>query len=276
MNYRHAFHAGNFADLVKHVAVLAALDQMLAANGPVTVIDTHGGAGAYDLGGDMAVKSGEAAAGIGALMASDHPPAVFAPLIRAVRRLNPNGAVRYYPGSPSLIVQILRPQDQYWVCELRPDDFALLQQTLAGSGSRAVALMSDGYEMARQRIPQKGGVLVLIDPPFERADDYEHAANAALDVVAKNPAATVMIWTPLKDMETLDSFLRRLEQVALPPTLVAETRLRPLTQPMRMNGCALVILNPTPGLATVIQHAGDWVVQNLGEAGGEARLWDLA
>ena len=102
MNYRHAFHAGNFADLVKHVAVLAALDQMLAANGPVTVIDTHGGAGAYDLGGDMAVKSGEAAAGIGALMALDHPPAVFAPLISAVRRLNPNGAVRYYPGSPSL------------------------------------------------------------------------------------------------------------------------------------------------------------------------------
>lgn len=276
MNYRHAFHAGNFADLVKHVAVLAGLEALRAGKAPLTVIDTHGGAGVYDLIDPMAVKSGEAAAAIGALMTLTQPPAVFMPLIAAVRALNPDGKLRFYPGSPSLIAQGLRPQDQYWACELRPDDFALLQQTLARAPGRSMAQMTDGYSLVRLRTPAKGPVLVLIDPPFERADDYQNAANAALAVIAKNPAACVMIWTPLKDMETLDGFLRRLEQAHLPPTLVAETRLRPLTQPMRLNGCAMVILNPTPGLAPLLQAAGDWVVAALGEAGGEARIWTLA
>ncbi len=276
MNYRHAFHAGNFADLVKHVAVLAALEAMVSDNGPLCVIDTHGGAGVYDLVDPMAVKSGEAAAGIGTLMGLVDVPAVFAPLTAAVRALNPDGALRYYPGSPRLIASALRAGDQYWACELRPDDFALLQQTLTVGRGRSMAKMSDGYALVRQKTPPRGKVLVLIDPPFERGDDYQNAAEAALAVIAKNPSACVMIWTPIKDMETFDGFLRRLEQVPLPQTLIAETRLRPLVQPMRMNGCAMVVLNPGPGLDAVLQAAGDWVVGALGEPGGAARIWTLA
>ena len=276
LNYRHAFHAGNFADLVKHVAVLAALEAMLRDTAPLCVIDTHGGAGVYDLVDPMAVKSGEAEAGIGALMALAEPPTVFGPLIAAVRALNLGGALRYYPGSPRLIARAIRAGDQYWACELRPDDFALLEQTLKTGRGRTMAQMSDGYALVRQKTPPKGKVLVLIDPPFERGDDYQNAADAALAVIAKNPSACVMIWTPIKDMETFDGFLRRLEHEALPPTLVAETRLRPLTQPMRMNGCGMVVLNPGPGLGAAMQAAGDWVVGALGEPGGMARIWNLA
>jgi len=276
LNYRHAFHAGNFADLVKHAAVLAVLAQMTKAKGPVTVIDTHGGAGAYDLGSEMARKSGEAEAGIGRLMALPKVPEVYQPLVQAVGKLNGAKGLRLYPGSPRLVIEALRPGDHYMVCELRPDDFALLEQTLKGARAKVTALMDDGYVMAAQRTPPTGPVLALIDPPFERADDYGRAATAALAMIGRNPGAVVMVWTPLKDLETFDGFLRRLEQVALPPTLVVEARLRPLTTPMRMNGCALVILNAPTQLAEPLKQAATWVVEALGEPGGEARVWSLA
>ena len=276
MNYRHAFHAGNFADLVKHAAVLAVLAQMTKAKSSVTVIDTHGGAGAYDLGSEMARKSGEAEAGIGQLMALPKVPEVYQPLVDAVRKLNGGKGLRLYPGSPRLVVDALRPGDHYMVCELRPDDFSLLEQTLKGAKAKVTALMDDGYVMAAQRTPPTRPVLALIDPPFERADDYDRAATAALAMIHRNPGAVVMVWTPLKDLETFDGFLRRLEQVALPPTLVAEARLRPLTTPMRMNGCALVILNAPIELTEPLKQAAGWVVEALGEPGGEARVWSLA
>ena len=276
LNYRHAFHAGNFADLVKHAAVLAVLAQMTKAKAPVTVIDTHGGAGAYDLGGEMARKSGEAEAGIGRLMALPKVPEVYQPLVEAVKKLNGGKGLRLYPGSPRLVIEALRPGDHYRVCELRPDDFALLEQTLKGAKAKVTALMDDGYVMAAQRTPPSGPVLALIDPPFERADDYDRAATAALAMIRQNPGAVVMVWTPLKDLETFDGFLRRLEQVVLPPTLVVEARLRPLTTPMRMNGCALVILNAPAELTAPLKQAAGWVVEALGEPGGEARVWSLA
>lgn len=276
MNYRHAFHAGNFADLVKHAGMLAVLAMLTKAKAPITVIDTHGGAGAYDLGGEMARKSGEAEAGIGRLMALAEVPAVYQSLVQAVRNLNNDKGLTLYPGSPRLVVSALRPKDHYRVCELRPDDFTLLVQTLKSAKTRVTAQMADGYAMAAQQTPPSGPVLALIDPPFERADDYDRAASAALAILKRNPAAIVMVWTPLKDLETFDGFLRRLEQAPLPPTLIVEARLRPLTTPMRMNGCALVVLNAPSQLTQPLQEAADWVVEALGEAGGEARVWSLA
>jgi 23S rRNA (adenine2030-N6)-methyltransferase len=213
LNYRHAFHAGNFADLVKHAAVLAVLAQMTKAKAPITVIDTHGGAGAYDLGSEMARKSGEAEAGIGRLMALPMVPEVYQSLVQAVGKLNGGKGLRLYPGSPRLVIEALRPGDHYMVCELRPDDFTLLEQTLKGAKAKVTALMDDGYVMAAQRTPPSGPVLALIDPPFERADDYDRAGAAALVMIQRNPGAVVMVWTPLKDLETFDGFLRRLEQV---------------------------------------------------------------
>ena len=269
MNYRHAFHAGNFADLVKHAALLLMLRDLLASPEPLTVIDTHGGAGVYDLEGEMALKSGEAAVGIGRLMGDAGAPAGLGLLKQAVAAFNP-ASLRRYPGSPVLAAGTLRKDDRLVACELRPDDHDALRRALAPHPN-ARAVRGDGYAQLRDQTPG-GRLLVLIDPPFERPDDYEQATMVTGEVLRKNPSATVCIWLPLKDLETFDAFLRDLEA---PGALVAEVRLRPLFDPMKMNGCALVVANAPPGLEDPLREACDWVVTTLGEPGGEARLWWL-
>lgn len=270
MNYRHSFHAGNFADLVKHALLLWLLAQRRAA-GPVTVIDTHAGAGLYDLTGD-AVRSKEAEAGVARLMAAQDRPPLIAALADQVAGLNPDGGVRFYPGSPLLAARSMRPGDRYVGFELNPPIHELLVETLAkwpGAEARA----GDGYEAAVAEARKSRGALVLIDPPFERPDDYLRAAETAAAVVRADPAATVAIWTPLKDMETLDGFIRRLEQARAGSVLVAEARLRPLNNPMKMNGCAMVVVNPPPGTEAAASEICDWVAATLGDAGARAEVW---
>ncbi|MDB5431464.1 MAG: rRNA ((2030)-N(6))-methyltransferase RlmJ [Caulobacter sp.] len=274
MNYRHAFHAGNFADLVKHAALTLLLEAMTADPAPLSVIDTHAGAGLYDLGDDMAKKSGEAAVGIARLIAAPDAPRAFDALKAAVAEANPEGGLRLYPGSPALIGRALRKADRYIACEIRDDDVALLRQTLAPYPG-AQAVQADGFATAVERMPAIGRVLVLIDPPFERADDYANIAATMAAVRARNPAAAVAAWLPLKDLETFDAFLRSLEPAGA-GALVAEARLKPLTDPMKMNGCAMVIAGAPASLEAPLQAACDWVVARLGSQGGKARLWRLA
>jgi 23S rRNA (adenine2030-N6)-methyltransferase len=274
LNYRHAYHAGNFADLVKHAVLGAVLDRMLREPGPLAVIDTHAGAGLYELDAPAARASGEAQAGIGRLMANpDAPPALDA-LKAAVRRLNPKGGHRLYPGSPRLIADRMRPTDQLVACELRPDDAAHLRRSMAGA--KAEVLAEDGYTVLAARAAPGRRLLALIDPPFERADDYARAAEAARAVLRRSPAAVILIWLPLKDLETFDGFLRRLEAGGAPYALVIEARLRPLDDPMRMNGCALVLINPPAGIEIDASATCAWVVRVCGEPGGADRVWRLA
>lgn len=274
MNYRHAFHAGNFADLVKHAALLQLLARASASPAPLTVIDTHAGAGIYDLTGPEAQRSGEAAAGVGRLASAPEAPAEFAPLLAAVNRLNGAGTVRRYPGSPWLVAEALRPQDRYLGCELRPAEHAELRQALQGR-KNAEAFCADGFGLAVERCPNTGRVLVLIDPPFERGDDYAQVVRAVAAVLHRNPAAQVLIWLPLKDLETFDAFLRDLEDAVDAPILAAETRMRPLTDPMRMNGCALVLVGAAEEAFVVsLARICGWTAETLGE-GGSARVYPL-
>ena len=270
MNYRHSFHAGNFADLVKHALILWLLKQRQGA-GPVTVLDTHAGAGLYDLTGDAA-RSREAEAGIERLMAaSDRPPLIEA-LAAEVAALNPSGGVRFYPASPVLIARALKADDAYVGFELREEVAALLRESLAAFAD-ARGEIGDGYELVLAEARQAGGSLVMIDPPFERPDDYLRAADTAAAIVRADATATVAIWTPLKDLETFDGFLRRLAAGTKAPTLVCEARLRPLTNPMKMNGCAMVVVNPPAGANAAASEICGWVAGTLGEAGGKAEVW---
>jgi len=272
MNYRHAFHAGNFADLVKHAGLTLLLDALMADPEPLRVIDTHAGAGGYDLTGELSRRTGEAAQGIFRLMADDRAPEPFSGLKQAVARGNPAGAIRFYPGSPSLIAQRLRPRDRYLACELREDDGALLTETLAPFPN-AEARLADGYLTAREEGRRTGRLLVLIDPPFERADDYAQIASVMETILPANPRACVAAWLPLKDLETLDAFVRSIAPTA-PDALVAECRLRPLDNPMKMNGCALVIARPPAGIEPPLKQVCDWV-SRLGEGQGKGELWRL-
>ena len=273
MNYRHAFHAGNFADLVKHAALLQLLSRLTAGPGPLTVIDSHAGRGLYDLAGVEAKKSGEAQAGIARLMAAADAPPEFAALTAAVRKLNSGGPARRYTGSPWLIAEALRPGDSYLACELRPDEHAALRELMkARHGVRTVC--ADGYDAAATQTPVSGRALVLIDPPFERADDYQRIAETLAAVRRSNRTATALVWLPLKDLETFDGFLRGLEDGVRAPMLVAETRMRPLTDPLKMNGCALVLLGAPADLAGPLEAICDWTAKTLGQ-GGESRIYAL-
>ncbi|MCS6627242.1 23S rRNA (adenine(2030)-N(6))-methyltransferase RlmJ [Roseibacterium beibuensis] len=270
MNYRHSFHAGNFADLVKHALVLWLLGRRQGA-GPVTVIDTHAGAGVYDLTGDGA-RSKEAEAGVARLMAAaDRPPLIEA-LAAEVARLNPHGGAALYPGSPLLIAGRLRPTDRYVGFELNPPVLDLLEQALEPF-PQAVGMGGDGYDQARGWASRAQGAFVLIDPPFERPDDYNRAADAAAAIALADPRAIVAVWTPLKDLETFDGFLRRLDKAGVKRALVAEARLRPLTNPMKMNGCAVVVLNPPAGAEAAASEICGWVADRLGDAGARSEVW---
>ena len=275
MNYRHAFHAGNFADLQKHAILLALLSALTAEDAPLSVIDTHAGAGAYDLGGDMAQRSGEAAAGIGRLLVADNVPAVFAPLVADVRALNGGGEGSLYPGSPLLIARHLRKTDRYSACELRPDDYDSLRRTLAPYAF-AQAVKDDGYATAVARAGKgarsEGRTLVLIDPPFERSDDYAQIVATTKAVLARDRHAVIAAWMPLKDLETFDAFMRAIETVTK-DALAAELRLRPLTDPMKMNGCAMVIVGAPKSTEAAITEATTWLADNLGDTGAKARIW---
>lgn len=270
MNYRHSFHAGNFADLVKHALVLWLLKTRQAV-GPLTVLDTHAGAGLYDLTGDAA-RSREAEAGVARLMAAENRPPLIEALAAQVEALNPQGGVRFYPGSPVLIARALGQADRYVGFELREEVGCLLRESLKGF-SQARAEIGDGYERVRAEARQTRGAVVLIDPPFERPDDYVRAAETAGTIIASDPAAVVAIWTPLKDLETFDGFLRRLASTTASPTLVAEARLRPLTDPMKMNGCAMVVVNPPAGSDAAATEVCGWVAGTLGDDGARAEVW---
>jgi 23S rRNA (adenine2030-N6)-methyltransferase len=273
LNYRHAFHAGNFADLVKHATLLQLLARLTVGAGSLSVIDTHAGRGLYDLGGVEAKKSGEAAAGVARLMAAEAAPGEFASLTSAVRSLNRGGPLRRYPGSPWLIAEALRPGDSYLACELRPDEHAALRELMkARRGVRT--LCADGYDAAVAQTPASGRALVLIDPPFERPDDYIRIVETLAGVRRRNGAASALVWLPLKDLETFDGFLRDLEDEVSAPLLVAETRMRPLTDPLKMNGCALVLMDAPGDMMKPLEAICGWTAATLGQ-NGERRVYGL-
>jgi len=262
---------------MKHAILLNVLET-LTADAPLTVVDTHAGAGLYDLGGEAAAKSGEAALGILRLMEDSAAPQAFAPLKRAVEALNAAGALRLYPGSPWLIVQALRPGDAYVGCELRPDDHGILAREITrvatGKRVRATTLQRDGYQEATARL--NGGqnrTLLLIDPPFERGDEYAQVMET-LAGMGRRPNTCALIWLPIKDLETFDACLRGLAALDLPDVAVAEVRLRPLDNPMRMNGCALLMIGAPP-VALQADAICDWIASRLGDAGSSGRVCGL-
>jgi 23S rRNA (adenine2030-N6)-methyltransferase len=277
LNYRHAFHAGNFADVMKHAILL----QMLARRDqdtPLTVLDTHAGTGLYDLHGEAAQRSGETALGVGRLMADPAAPVAFAPLIAAVRHANPHGGLRWYPGSPHLIRNALRAGDTYLGCELRADDHALLAQAAGSStgraGPKAQFLHRDGYLEAKAQIEGTAGPrLLLIDPPFERGDEY----SAVLEILSRmraRPDIAAAVWTPIKDLQTFDQFLMGVADAGHPSAAAAEVRLRPLDNPLKLNGCALILVN-TPDVAKAASAICAWTARAAGGPGAMGQVCDL-
>jgi 23S rRNA (adenine2030-N6)-methyltransferase len=243
---------------------------------PLLVIDTHAGAGAYEL-DFKSMREGEAAAAK-RLTVDERAPTVFDRLQRVMREESARLQTPVYPGSPLLVAKMLRRGDRLLACELRADDHAALEQRLRRLGVKAEALRTDGYVEAVSRLqaPNGGRALVLIDPPYERGDDYDRVVETVGRLLQASPGAVALVWTPLKDLETLDRTVRGLEALGPAPSgIVGEVRLRPLTDPMRLNGCAMIALNPPEATGVAMQEAGAWIADRLGERGAAVRVWNL-
>lgn len=269
MNYRHAFHAGNFADVMKHAILLHLLGTLTRDAGALTVIDTHAGAGIHDLRGGEALRTGEAAGGVVKLMAST-TPTLFDPLKNAVRRANRGDEVRFYPGSPLLIADTLRARDRLIACELRPDDHAALKAALPRQAG-AETLREDGWRVAEDRARSAARLLILTDPPYEEPSDGARAAAMVRAVLRVSPGAVIAIWAPIKDLDSFYGLAETLHDAAgHAPLVLAQARIRPLINPMTMNGSAMIVVN-APAVLEACHEISAWVAAHLGSNGALGR-----
>jgi 23S rRNA (adenine2030-N6)-methyltransferase len=213
--YRHAFHAGNHADVLKHLVLLRVLRHMNAKEKGWRYVDTHAGAGGYALHGDMARKHGEYEQGIGRLWGREDLPAPLADLVACVRAFNAGGELVQYPGSPALAQMLQRPQDQLRLFELHPTEHKILAAWL-GAAPGVEVRMSDGFAALKSQLPPptRRGV-VLIDPPYELKADYAHALGALREALARHAEGTVIVWLPQLQLLQASQLPQRLKAAAL-------------------------------------------------------------
>jgi 23S rRNA (adenine2030-N6)-methyltransferase len=247
VNYRHAFHAGSFADVFKHAVLCRVLAHLRGKESAFRAIDTHAGAGVYDLTGPEASRGREWQDGIGRLMQAQLPKPVadlLAPYLDVVRSLNERDALTVYPGSPGFVRAWLRGQDRLIACELEPEAFAALRQAMRGD-ERIKMVAIDGWTALQAYVPPKERRgLVLVDPPFEREDEFRRLADGVAAAYRKWPTGSYLLWYPIKGRSEPDAFAKRLRRLDIPKILRAELMVTPLRDPSRLNGSGLVLINP--------------------------------
>jgi 23S rRNA (adenine2030-N6)-methyltransferase len=247
MNYRHAYHAGNFADAMKHAVLCRVLTHLRDKPAAFRVIDTHAGAGVYDLGGAEAGKTLEWRDGIGRLMQAklDQPVrALLAPYLEAVASFNPAGPLTAYPGSPALVQSLLRPQDRLIACEIEPHAAAALSGRLRGD-ARTKAIAIDGWTALTAYVPPKERRgLVLVDPPFEQPEELSRLAQGLAGAHRKWPTGCYLLWYPIKDAAEVAAFIRRLSRLGIAKMLRVELIPATSTTDTGLRGSGLIVVNP--------------------------------
>jgi 23S rRNA (adenine2030-N6)-methyltransferase len=277
MNYRHAFHAGNFADVIKHIVLVRILTYLHEKPAAFRVIDTHAGAGVYDLTGDEAGRGGEWLTGIARLMQarfSDAVGALVAPYLDIVRAFNPQRGLQSYPGSPLIARALLRPQDRLVACELEP----VARKHLIGALRRdpqANVVDLDGWVALPAFVPPKERRgLVLIDPPFERKDEFERLACGFAEAFAKWPTGSYMLWYPAKSRRAADDLARRVGVATgggADKCLRLEFSVAPQSADGPLTSAGLLIVNPPWTLMAELKAILPELEKPLGQ-GGAARF----
>ncbi|HQT39408.1 MAG TPA: 23S rRNA (adenine(2030)-N(6))-methyltransferase RlmJ [Acidocella sp.] len=239
MNYRHAFHAGNFADCVKHALFISILSAMQRKDKPLLVLDTHAGIGRYDLSSEQALKTGEWREGIAKVLVAR--PAALAAYMTTIETLG------LYPGSPLIAAAMLRGNDRLICCELHKEDAPLLRRVMAGHANVAVH-ERDGYAAMRAFLPPpEKRALVLIDPPFERAHEFLTLHESLAAAYEKFKTGVYVIWYPIKHRAPVRDFFAGLKLSKIRDVVNVEFLLREPLDPARLNGCGLLVVNPPFG-----------------------------
>ncbi|MCG4452291.1 MULTISPECIES: 23S rRNA (adenine(2030)-N(6))-methyltransferase RlmJ [unclassified Pseudomonas] len=266
MNYRHAFHAGNHADVLKHVILSRLIALLSRKEAPFAYLDSHAGVGLYDLAGDQANRTGEWLQGIARLWQAEDVPDQLVDYLEVIRAMNPDGVLRHYPGSPELARMLTREQDRLHLNEKHPEDGRLLKENMHGDRRVAVHL-GEGWHVSRALLPtREKRVLLLIDPPFEQADEPERCVQALNEAIGRMRQAVVAIWYPIKELGQLRRFYRDLEKSNAPKLLRIELYVHPADDAQRLNGSGLVISNPPWGLEDELKQILPWLTTLLGQS----------
>lgn len=244
MNYRHAFHAGNFADVFKHAVLLALLDALTAKDKPLCCMDTHAGAGLYALDEPHAEKTGEWRDGVGRVFAAESLSQPLQRYAQAIRAFNPDGALRLYPGSPALAAHALRKNDRLLLCETQDEEAGSLREYFRAD-RRVHVHKRDGYAAMNALLPpaERRG-LALVDPPFEQQGEEFRVIEAALQAAhVRWPTGVYAVWYPIKKRATVMPLQRWLAARGWRDVLMAELLVQPDDSPLRLNGCGMAIVN---------------------------------
>jgi 23S rRNA (adenine2030-N6)-methyltransferase len=279
LNYRHAFHTGNFADVVKHIIIARIVEYLKLKDGAFRVIDTHAGIGRYDLTGDEARRSPEWREGVARVLHRGLPAdaaALAKPYVDVVRGENAGGDFTAYPGSPLLVRKLFRPQDRLSAIELHPDDAAALAKLFAGDIQTRVIELDGWLALGAHVPPKEKRGLVLVDPPFEEDGEWERLVAGLVKAHKRWPGGTYALWYPLKEPREVDTFATALKRTGIGKMLRTELTIRKPSTPPRLYGTGMIVINPPytleaelrvllPALAAVLADEGrgqfrlDWL-----------------
>jgi len=280
MNYRHIYHAGNFADVVKHAILTRIVDYLKRKDKAFRVIDTHAGIGLYDLSSDAAQKTGEWRGGIGRVLDARLEPeaaALLAPYLDAVRAFNPAGGMRFYPGSPKIVRHLLRDRDRLTAIELHPADANLLKDAFAGDFQTRVIELDGWLALGAQLPPKEKSGLVLIDPPFEETGEFERIAHKLARAHRRWPGGTYAVWYPIKDRRAADAFRDGFRTGGIARVLDISVMIRGAGAIPRLDGTGMLVVNPPFPLAGELSTMLPELTRLLADGSGAAwRVEELA
>lgn len=270
MNYSHAFHAGNFADVMKHLIVTRLVEYLKKKDAAFRVIDTHAGIGEYDLTGAIAKRSPEWIDGIGKVLQGGLPQkaqALAEPYLKVLAELNPGDKLETYPGSPLLVRKLFRPQDRLSALELHPEYAERLGKLFEGDVQVRVIHL-DGWLSLNAHVPpkEKRG-LVLVDPPFEEKGEFERLVDGLVKAHGKFATGVYALWYPLKDTRAVHDFISALRDTGIPKMLRAELSIRPASNPPRLHGSGMILVNPPFTLEAELRILLPALAQLLGDPG---------
>jgi len=275
LSYRHSFHAGNHADVLKHLTEVAILDYLLQKDKPLCYHDTHAGAGLYSLQSSQAQKTAEYTEGIGKLWHYQPQSPLLGKYLNVVKQLNPDGELNFYPGSPKIAAMLLRAGDQLQATELHPSDFPLLQSQFLQRRLTRIENI-DAFAGIKAMLPPlvKRG-LVLIDPPYELKTEYQDLIKGLQEAYKRFPQATYAIWYPVIERSSIEAFIAAIVATGIKNQLRIEFNLHADSPGHGMTGSGMLVINPPYTLAQSLAPALSEVQQQLGNPASHYQIMQL-
>lgn len=267
LSYRHSFHAGNHADVLKHTVQSLIIESLKEKGKPFLYLDTHAGAGRYQLSGEHAERTGEYLEGIARIWQRDDIPEELAAYMSVVNHFNRNENLRYYPGSPLIARQLLREDDKLHLTELHPSDFPLLRSEFQKDDRTRVA-RADGYQQLKAQLPppsRRG--LILMDPPYEMKTDYQDVVKGIQEGYKRFATGTYALWYPVVMRQQIKKMLRDLEATGIRRILQIELGVRPDSDQRGMTASGMIVINPPWKLEQQMNNVLPWLLKVLVPSG---------